>query len=235
MPVLLLARGDQDSRSLLRRAIEARYGLAPPTIESLRLELKGRSRAKIGPVATWVSLEGIAYFKFPFSVRWNFTTHAAGLVHTEHAEAFNNAASSKQHGSQFQRFEDAEHVASARARLWAINTLLLMPLSEPHVELRATGERSLDAINHDCELTAHLQLNDDHTLAYTSAMCLNNATQKIQTYTLSASDGQAIIGGLMLPGKITISWDNHPETELKPVAAEINPPLDDALFEIKPA
>ena len=35
MPVLLLARGDQDSKSLLRRAIEARYGLGPPAIETL--------------------------------------------------------------------------------------------------------------------------------------------------------------------------------------------------------
>ncbi len=56
MPVLLLARGDQESKALLRRAIEARYGLGPPVLETLKLQLKGRARAKVGPVTTWVPL-----------------------------------------------------------------------------------------------------------------------------------------------------------------------------------
>ena len=88
MPVLLLARGDQDSKMMLRHAIEARYGLGPPAIETLKLQLKGRTRAKIGPVAAWVPLEGTAYFKFPFSIRWNFTMRPGGVALSSGEEAF---------------------------------------------------------------------------------------------------------------------------------------------------
>lgn len=232
MPVLLLARGDQESRSLLRRAIEARYGLGPPAIESLKLELKGRARTRLGPVTTWIPLDGIAYFKFPFSVRWNFTTHAAGLVRSENAEAFDGATCRKQHGGQASTFDSPEYAASARARLWTISALLLMPLSEPHVELRTTGERSLDAINHDCGVTAHLQLNDDHSLTVTSTECINPASHKTQTFLLRLSSGQKVVGGLMLPEKIATSWDDHTELELCPVTAEINPPLDESIFRL---
>ncbi len=233
MPVLLLARGDQESRNLLRRAIEARYGLGPPAIESLKLELKGRVRTKIGPVAAWIPLEGIAYFKFPFSVRWNYTTHTAGLVRSDNADGFDGSVCRQRHGSQTRVFADAASVASARAQLWALSGLLLMPLSEPYVELRASGAHSLDAVNHDCTVTAHLQLNEDYSLGFATTECLNPATRRQQTFALRLNEGQKVVGGLMLPGKITLERDNHAEMEVTPVAAEINPPLDEAIFRLE--
>ncbi|MCC6805521.1 MAG: hypothetical protein IT319_21755, partial [Anaerolineae bacterium] len=73
MPVLMLARGDQDSKNLLRHAIEARYGLGPPAMDTLKVEMKGRARTKVGPVATWIPVEGAACFRFPHASRWDYT------------------------------------------------------------------------------------------------------------------------------------------------------------------
>lgn len=232
MPVLLLARGDQESRNCLRRAIEARYGLGPQALESLKLEIKGRTRAKLGPVATWIPLEGIAYFKFPFSIRWNFTTHTAGLVHSQNAEAFDGQIYRRHHGSHTHVVADSTTVTALRAQVWTIGAQLLMPLSEPYVELRASDARSIDAINHECGVTAHLDLNEDYSLHCTSTIYQNPANGKPQSFALRLMESQHLVGDLMLPAKVALEWDDRPEMELTPIAATVNPPLDDAIFRL---
>ncbi len=234
MPVLLLARGDQDSRSLLRRAIEARYGLGPPTIETLKIQLKGRIRAKIGPVATWVPLEGTAYFKFPFSLRWNFTMRPAGVALSSGEEAFDGEVCRTRHNRDpISVVNSAEQVASAQARVWTAGAILLMPLTEHYVELRLGGERNLDATNTDSRVTTRLSLNENHTLDSTMTECINPATGKRQNFSIQLSEGQEPVGDLMLPRKISVCWDNHPEFELAPVGVEINAPYNEALFRLE--
>jgi len=234
MPVLLLARGDQESRLLLRRAIEARYGLGPPAIESLKLDLKGRTRTKFGPVTTWVPLEGIAYCKFPFSIRWNFTTRPAGVALNSSTEAFDGSACRKRRNrDQVTVVNDPEQIKSAQERLWTLSAIFLMPLAEHFVELQAEGEFSLRALHTEIGVSTHLSLHDDHTLDYTATECLNPANGKSQNFTVRLSDGQAVVDGLMLPRKLTLSWDNEAEMELTPVAVETNPTVDDGVFRLE--
>jgi hypothetical protein len=234
MPVLLLARGDSDSKTMLRRAIEARYGLGPPAIETLRLDLKGRTRAKVGPVSTWMPLEGIAYFKFPMSVRWDFTMRPVGVPLNSGAAAFDGATCRKRHNRDpITVIDDAEQMASAQARMWTVCAVLLTPLAEHFVELKATGERTLDAIHTEAGITTHLQLHEDHTLDFAATECLNPDSGKRQTYMLRISDGQAVVGDLMLPRKVGTFWDEQQESELSPVAVGNNPTVDEALFRLE--
>lgn len=233
MPVLLLAHGDPESKTLLRHAIEARYGLGPPAIETLRIELKGRTRARVGPVNTRMSLEGIAYFKFPLAVRWDYTIRPVGVALTSKTEAFDGDTCRRRESRTVTTVDDAEHVASVRARLWAICALLLTPLAEHFVELKTAGERALDAIHTETGITSHLQLNEDHTLDFTSTECLNPATGKRQTFSLRMSEGQAVVGEMMMPRKVGTFWDDQPDMELSAVAVENNPAVDDGLFRLE--
>ncbi len=234
MPVLLLARGDQDSKSMLRHAIEARYGLGPPAIDTLRLELKGRTRTKIGPVATWVPLEGVVYFKFPDSVRWDYAVRPAGVKLSRNASAFDGTTCRKRHGTEpISVINDAERVASAWARLWTAGAVLLTPLTEHYVELQMADEHTLNVTHVDAKITTAIHFNQDHTIDFTQIDCVNPANGKTQTYTLKLSEGQAEISDLMLPRKVVISWSDEPEMELSPVAAEINPAVDDGLFRLE--
>src|SRR5664279_4596008 len=227
MPVLLLARGDQESKALLRNAIEARYGLLPPAIETLKLELKGRTRLKLGPVTTWVPLEGIAYFKLPFSVRWDFSVRPAGVALSSGSYAFDGAVAGWRRGERITTINDAKSVAGERARLWMISAMLLTPLAEQFVEMRAIGEQSLDAIHTEANLTARLQLNEDHTLNFAATDCVNPGTGMQQTYSVRLTEGQQMVGELMLPHKLGFFWDDQPEMELHPTAAENNPAVSD--------
>ena len=65
------------------------------------LQLKGRARAKIGPVATWVPLEGTAYFKFPVLDALEFH-HAPGwsLALSSGEEAFDGEVCRKRHNRE---------------------------------------------------------------------------------------------------------------------------------------
>jgi hypothetical protein len=234
MPVLLMARGDQESRTLLRRAIELRYGLGPPVIETLRIEMKGRTRTKLGPVTTWVPLEGLAYFKFPLSIRWNLTLRSVGLSLSRSAEAFDGTTIYRQRNREtLVKISDAAQLESLRIRLWALSAVLLTPLAEHYVQLNATGEHSFEAVNTEIGTKAELSLTNDGALDYVTTDCIHPVSAQAQTYTLQASDGQALFGGLILPRKLAITWDNEPEMEIVPVAADINQPVADTVFTLE--
>ena len=48
MAFLSLARGDSQARALLQRAIRARYGVRPLLVESVRIEMTGKSKGPLG-------------------------------------------------------------------------------------------------------------------------------------------------------------------------------------------
>lgn len=234
MPVLLLARGDQESKALLRRAIEARYGLGPPVLETLKLQLKGRVRTRVGPVTTWMPLDVTAHFKFGFSARWDYTARPVGVAVSSGTEAFDGSTWYQRRGHDpVTVIQDAAQVNAMRARLWAINALMLTPLGDHFVELRATGERRFEATHREMGLTVRLQLKEDDTLEFAETESLNPATGAAQTYAIRISDGHSIVSGLILPRKIGFAWDNQVTVEVTPTSAETNLALDDTLFHLE--
>jgi hypothetical protein len=234
MPVLLLARGDQESKALLRRAIEARYGLGPPVLETLKLQMKGRVRTRVGPVTTWVPLDVTAHFKFGFSARWDYTARPVGVAVSSGTDAFDGTKLYQRRGHDpITVIQDAAQVNAMRARLWVINALMLTPLGDHFVELRATGERSFEATHREMGLTARLQLKEDDTLEYAETESLNPDTGTPQTYAVRVSEGHSIVSGLILPRKIGFTWDNQVAIEVTPTSAETNLSVDDSMFRLE--
>ncbi len=231
MPVLLLAQGDQASRTLLRNAIEARYGLGPPALETLTLRLRGRQRAHVGPIALWAALDGTASFKFPLTMRWDYTARRAGLILHRDSGSFDAALVRRRRRDQV--VTDAALVEAARALLWAGCAVLLIPLSEAFVELHMIDDFSFDAINTEAGVTARLQLNQDYSLASVSTDCINPANGKAETFTIRLAGGLALLGDLILPRELTLLWNDQPEYELTPVSAASNDPLDDGFFQLE--
>src|SRR4051812_20942919 len=126
MPVLLLAQGDPQAKDLLRKAIQARYGLRPPALESLHINFKGRARAKLGPVKTWVPVEAIGRFCFPDKMRWDFAVKAVGMQLNSGTEAFDGTAYRNTRKSKSaDTSDDQKQIASMQHRLWAIAAVML--------------------------------------------------------------------------------------------------------------
>lgn len=234
MPVLLLCYGDKEAKELLKAAIEARYGATPPVIDSLVISFKGRARAKLGPITTWVPVDAKAYFRFPTRIRWDFTVRPLGLTVQRGVESFDGESYISARGSNPPTvITNDQYAISVRRRLWAIAATLLTPLSDSAVKLT-------NAASHCFEAT-HTKLNDsvlictrsNKTVEYTSVFCLNPDTEKEQKFTLAISEEQRLAGDLMLPAQISAHWDDEISFEMTPSSAQINPILDDTIFTLE--
>ncbi|NDJ61769.1 MAG: hypothetical protein GYB67_11630 [Chloroflexi bacterium] len=234
MPFLLLASGDDESKELLRRALEARYGIGAPAIDTLKIEFKGRRRTKLGPIMTWVPIDGYIYFNAPMAARWDHTMRPVGLPLNTVIDAFDGTIYRKRRGGRddIEVVTDSEVIQSIQRCLWAASALLLTPLVEQHIELRSLDERSFSATNTETDDTAHVTLNADHTVQSIMVEAYNAAEDEEQKFTLQAENGQTQIGDLMVPAKLVALWDDVPEIEVEAVAIEVNPELDEDLFRL---
>jgi len=234
MPVLLLAQGDPAAKDLLRQAIQARYGLRPPALESLTIQFKGRARGKIGPMTMWVPVEATGRFSFPDSVRWDFAVKAVGVQIGSGVEAF-DGETYRTTRNKSHNIDDAAGAESMLRRLWAIAAVLLTPLGEQFVELRSSGEDQLEACNTKINGCVELHLRSDNTLDYVKVPCLNPDSNQQQMFTLRLSDEIRPIDELILPTKISAFWDDEPYFEVEPVAAEANATIETAVFRLSMA
>lgn len=233
MPVLLLAQGDAAAKDMLRRAIEARYGLRPPAIESLSIDFKGRARAKIGPVNTWVPVEAAARFLFPSAMRWDFTVRPAGVEIQRGSEAFDGKVYRRARGSQTPAvIDDSALVNSVQSRLWAMAAVLLTPLGEHFVKLAITGDHSFCATNTQINNAVELALRDNRTVDRASVTCLNPDSRQQQRFSLHLSENQMPVNDFMLPCKVNAFWDDDPYFEIEPVRADANLTLEEAVFSL---
>lgn len=231
MPVLLLAQGDSKAKDMLRNAIEARYGLQPPALESLRIDFKGRVRTKVGPIATWVPVDATAHFLFPNAMRWDFTVRPVGVTIQRGIEAFDGTVYRRTRGgSEPTVISDAEAVQSIQRRLWAIAALLLTPLGEMFVTLALKDEACFEALNTEIQAAVSLCLLDNNTLHSVTVPCLNPDSGNIQNFIIQLSEEQTPVDEFMLPRKISTFWDDAPYFEVDPVAVQSNPEIPPSVF-----
>lgn len=233
MPVLLLARGDLPSRTLLRQAIEARYGHSAPAIETLKIEMKGRSRIKLGFASTWMPVETTVYVKFPSSIRWEYTMRPVGLPVSTTSEAYNGDTLHRTRRLRGAVVEtDSLMLRSSQTRLWTVAVMLLTPLSDPDVLVRLLDPDTLEVENTETNNRVQLVLNPDKTLNRITTLCYNPTAEREQVYTLRAVGGQLPVDTLMLPRQIDVLWDDELDVELTPTRVEMNLLLEDSFFKI---
>lgn len=233
MPVLLLAQGDAQAKDLLRKAIQARYGLRPPVLESLHIAFKGRVRAKIGPMNMWVPVEAVGRFLFPDKMRWDFAVKAVGVSINSGTEAFDGKTyRTARRAKTNDMSQDQQQISSMQHRLWAIAAVMLTPLGEMFVKLRAAGDSELEACNSRFNGAVHLYLRPDQALSHVETDCLNPDTGKHETFGLRLSDELISFGDLILPTKISAFWNDEPYYEIEPVDAAANPTIPDTVFEL---
>lgn len=226
MPVLLLARGDTQGKDLLRRAIEARYGFAPPALETLQLRVEGRVRSQVGPFNTWLSLAADIYLKFPLALRREYRLSLLGVRLRSGSDSFDSMV----YRQNDTVMTDPTIVASMQAQTWVMSALLLMPLTEQHVEIISKGERSIEATHTETDDHAVLHLGESYMVEQVTTQCIHPQTGQMCAFALQASKQQVTLDSLIVPAKITLLWDNVPYLEVQPVSAKPNVPLADSLF-----
>lgn len=233
MPVLLLAQGDPQAKELLRRAIQARYGTSPPVIESLEMNMKGRTRARVGPITAWIPLEIQARFRFPSAMRWDFIVRPAGVAVQRGVDAFDGATYRRLRGSNAPSVvEDENLIQSAQRQLWALAALFLTPLGEHFVRLSHAEDHCFEAANTLINDAVRLYLRPDYSLDRVEVSCFNPDASRMQLFSLRPSASQGPVDGIMLPCRISAFWDDEPYYEAEPVRVATNPELTDSVFSL---
>jgi len=233
MPVLLLCYGEPRAKTLLKEAIEARYGPNPPALDSLTIEFEGSAPFKVAFVKSWVPVSSHAYFAFPSRLRWDFTVKPFGLPVQRGADAYDGQTFRMVRGKASEAQDEAEALESARRRLWLITAILLTPLSETFVKVHNAEGPAFDATNTAFGDTVRLTLREDRTLASASVECFNVEAGQRQRLTFHLSAEQSPINGLMLPCEMTATWDEEVFYKMRPIQAQPNAALDEALFRLE--
>jgi hypothetical protein len=231
MPILLLARGDAAARDLLKKAISARYGVRPPTIETLRIDFEGRTRVKIGPLKTWVPVEVTSQFGLPSSMRWDFTARPAGVPMRRGVESFDGVVMRTVRGTgPAKAIEDVAVVETAKKRLWAIAALMLTPLGDEYVELKLLDEFTFQATNIKLNVDVTIKLYDNFLIESVSVEAFNSDSGKNDRLSLSPSADMVTMDDLLLPAKIVSMWGGEPWLEVHPKDARHNPDIPIGVF-----
>ena len=230
MSVLLLARGDSLAKDLLRSAIEARYGLNPSPLNSLQLEVKGRMRARLGPVSGWLPFGATLTYKLPLSFHYDYTVRMSGVPVRHSVQAYDGMVLRREEGGEPTVLTDPQLIHSVQQRLWTAIAALLTPLTESNVTLHAPADYMIEATNAETDDTALIVLNEDYSIEYVQSTAYNPQDEETQVFKLVLSERQVAIGSVLLPEMLTCLWDDEPFLELEPVDAILNPALDDELF-----
>jgi hypothetical protein len=231
MPILLLAQGDPAAKDLLRRSIEARYALSPPVIDNVKISFTGRVQAKVGPVITWVPVQIATHFRFPSAIRWDFSVRPVGVPVQRGIESYDGRSYRRLRGKKISEVtQDLAIINSLQRRLWAMAAVLLTPLSEHFVQLKANDSHSFDATNKLSNDTVTMYLRPNYTLEQVAVHCLNPDNGQQQWFSLYLSEEQTPVDDIMLPCQIHAFWDDKPYYEVQPVAIENSSSINDAVF-----
>ncbi len=230
MAILLLAQGDAEAKAKLRKAIESRYGLRPVALDSLVVTLKGRARAKVGPVQTWMPLEAKVSLRFPSMMRWESTLKPLGLPAQSTLEMFHQKAYYAKRGGKTQRYHNDDEVALMRQRLWAVAAGLLTPLSDMAVQLIDQPNHCFVALNTENQDRVQVCLRPDYTVDSVETQSLNPETGTKQNYRILLSPNIVEVGDLFVPERMHIYWDDVHAMDIEPTSIESNLELPESLF-----
>lgn len=166
MAILLLCRGDEEAKNLLRQSINAHYGSYPVAYESVRMIATGRVKQSIASLNVWLSLDLDTKFLFPDQFRQDYKVKLWQIPLLNKSEAFDGI----QHYQQ-NRNKPADitthpdpYLQLVTMRLCAFSSMLLLPLSEVHIELSWLSECSILVTNTATKTTTKLSFYDNFQL-----------------------------------------------------------------------
>lgn len=233
MPVLLLCQGDAQVKTILREAIQARYGINPPAIERLRLVFKGRAQVNLGFMTTAFPVEATVSFMFPTHFRCDAVVKLLGLPIQRMTEVFDGTHYYAGRGRNVQEITAEERLQSIRRRLWMMASVLLTPLSDPEVHVTECGHNCIEAEHTALQNSVQLRLRDDHTIESARVHSVNPFNHREQLHHIHFPAQLIPVDGLMLPERVEGYWDQEPAYEMQPMRAEINPELPESLFAVQ--
>ncbi|MFC1961251.1 hypothetical protein ACFLYO_11160 [Chloroflexota bacterium] len=156
MKFLTLTQGDPIGLGLLKRLVEARYGVSPPAMRALRVTYQGRTEARLGPFMVPAKVEAIATYDFPNKMKWAFKVKLFFIFTSSFTTSFDGAAVYEMERTKAIQKTDPDLVESARQRVWAESCYFISPLLAEHqAKVEGLDTRTIQASAGERLIKAH--------------------------------------------------------------------------------
>jgi hypothetical protein len=223
MSFLSLAKGDPAARNLLQRAIRARYGVRPLSLDSLRLNLTRRDKGPLGlPAKVFITASIVA----PEHWRWEQVHKLFGIPYKTSLSSFDSCAFFEHSGKSAVQTEEPQVVAGLRCRVWSEIASLLTPLTSNEVILKTVDEQTFRAYRESQpDNVVTIRLNEDDTVAAVEIPCYRPADKRELLLSIQPTGGLQTLEGFTLPKQIVYQWDGSPSETFDVVHAEANPQI----------
>ncbi len=221
MSFLSLTKGDPVARDLLQRAIRARYGGRPLSIDSVRLFMTGKGKGPLGlPINIMVTATLIPVSHW----RWDQSRKLFGLNMGDTTASFDGGTLFQRSGSTVNQIQTEAAMQGTRHRLWSESVLLLTPLTAPEVVVKIVDDRVFRAINRsEAGGMAIVRLNADDTIASIEANCYHPVKQTEVPLVIKPDGGLQTLDGFAVPKQLVYQWEGEAPERYDIIKAEANP------------
>lgn len=230
MAILLLCRGDEDAKELLRQSIVAHYGLHPVGYESVRMVATGRVKQKISRFSIWLRLKIDTYLSFSDKFRQDYNVKLWRVPLLTQSEAFDGQQHYLKNWNKSPVITPPSdpYIQLVQTRLSAFTTMLLLPLNELHIHLTKVDERSFVAFNEKTRTHTTLSFYDNYLLHSVVTTIEGNENK----FKLDVSQDVETSGTVKTFKQIQVSWNDQLKYELYPTQIDFVDRFDGKLFEL---
>jgi hypothetical protein len=231
MAFLSLSKGDPAARTLLQRAIRARYGLRPLPVDNARFELLGKGKGPLGlPISIAVTLSFITATHW----RWDQQRKLFGITIEQSSISFHDGEGYQREKGKTTKIEDPQAIEGLRHRLWGEVSLSLTPLTMSGVVLQAVNDQSFKALQESQpDNVVVISLNPDDTVAYVETQGYRSADFPSMLMRLKPDGGLQAFEGFTVPKQVVYQWGNDTTETFKVVKAEANSNLSPGIFKLE--
>jgi len=216
--ILLLCRGDESARDLLRQSIMAHYGPNPVGYEAVRMLAVGRVRQQISRINLWLNLSLDTQFLFPHQFRQDYSIRLWKIPVLNKSEAYDGLQHYQKDRDKpaVTTPSDAPYIKLVQLRLRAFSSMLLLPLNEMHIQLTHVDTHTIIAQDSTTQTEARMTFYDNHQLQQVVTTIDGSPTQ----FRVNLSADVTSMGSVNAFRRIGVWWDDVFKYELYPTQIE---------------
>jgi hypothetical protein len=232
MSFLSLSKADPTAKHQLQKAITARYGVRPLSLDTARLKMIHHTRIhNLIPV----DVEITASYRAPYCMRLEIVRKLPLLRwHIplgSSTECFDGVFITWRNGSKVTHSQKPDEIASVRRYLWAMLCIMLTPLTEEKVTLKSLDEISFEASPQNYpDDVAVVAFNPDSTLNGVIVQRYRFRDGRTLPFIITVEHELQTFDGFTVPVRFSQHWHGEPAVAFRIAAAEANPPIEPSFF-----
>ncbi|GEM_PF-2818753 len=228
MAILLLCRGNEQAKAMLRHALTTHYGPNPVGYESVRMLATGRVKQTISRFNIWLSLQLDTHFLFPHQFRQDYKITFWQIPLLNKSEAFDGVKHYQKNRNQPAIITSAPdpYLELVQLRLDTFSSLLLLPLNEIEIVLSYVDDHQILVTNTRTQTQTKLLFYDNFQVKQIITIIQGNPAEFRMDLSREVIDNNSV----KIFKEIKIFWNGVFRYELYPTDIQFIDEMTDKPF-----